>query len=101
MLHENTEVLTGDSNLVDETGVVYYELLQPHHTINGEFYKPSLVNLKQALKQKCLECVTRHNKVVFPHDNIPPHGAKPVKDKSLRWYLNFKAVKVSPVFPYD
>lgn len=89
MLHENTEVITGDSNLVDETGVVYYELLQPHHTINGEFYKPVLIYLKKALKQKGSECAKRHNKVVFPHDNIHPHGAKPVKDKCLRWVLKF------------
>ena len=44
----------------DEKGVLYYELLKPGETINGERYRTQLICLKRAIAEKHPEYATRH-----------------------------------------
>lgn len=63
----------------DQKGVVYYELLRSGQTIDGPFYRTQLMRLKRALKEKRPEWETRHDNVIFHHDNARPHVEKSVK----------------------
>ena len=36
----------------DQKGVLYYELLKPGETINGECYRTQLIRLKRAIAEK-------------------------------------------------
>ena len=38
--------------LRDQKGVLYYELLKPCETINGERYRTQLIRLKRAIAEK-------------------------------------------------
>ena len=64
----------------DQKGVLYYELLKPSETINGERYRTQLICLKRAIAEKRTEYVTRHEAIIFHHDNARPHVAIPVKN---------------------
>ena len=64
----------------DQKGVLYYELLKPGETINGERYRTQLIRLKRAIAEKCPEYATRHEAIIFHHDNVRPHVAIPVKN---------------------
>ena len=64
----------------DEKGVLYYELLKPGKTINGERYRTQLIRLKRAIAKKRSEYVTRHEAIIFHHGNVRPHVAIPVKN---------------------
>lgn len=80
----------------DIKGVVYYELLKTGETINGELYRRQLMRLKQALARKRPEWDSRHEKLIFQHDNARPHVAKPVKN-----YLENVGWEVLPHPPYS
>lgn len=71
----------------DQLGVVYYELLQPNHTITGDLYRRQLMRLCRALKEKRPQYEQRHDKVILLHDNARPHVAAPVKTylETLKW----------------
>lgn len=71
----------------DQHGVIYFELLQPNETINGERYQQQLMQLSRALKVARPQYAERHDKVIFQHDNARPHVAKVVKETltALRW----------------
>ncbi len=56
-------------HLVDQIGVVYFELLQPGETITGDRYRLQLMRLSRALKEKRPETVERHDKGILQHDN--------------------------------
>ena len=54
-------------------GVLYYELLKPGATINGERYRTQLIPLKRAIAEKRPEYATRHEAIIFHHDNARPY----------------------------
>ena len=64
----------------DQKGVLYYELLKPGETINGELYRTLLIHLKRAIAGKRPEYATRHEAIIFHHDKARPHVAIPVKN---------------------
>ena len=80
----------------DQKGVLYYELLKPGETINGERYRTKLIRLKRAIAAKCPEYATRHEAIIFHHDNARPHVAIPVKK-----YLENSEWGVLPHPPYS
>ena len=53
----------------DQKGVLFYELLKPDNTINGECYQTQLIRLKRAIAEKFQEYATRHEAIIFHHDN--------------------------------
>jgi len=55
----------------DHRGVVYYELLKPGETVNGERYQQQLINLNYALIEKRPDWARRHGRVILLHDNAP------------------------------
>jgi len=64
----------------DQKGVIHYELLEPGQTINGDFYRQQLIRLKRAIAEKRPEYATRHESIIFHHDNARPHVAVQVKN---------------------
>ena len=76
----------------DQKGVLYYELLKPGETINGERYRTQLVRLKRAIAEKRSEYATRHEAIIFHHDNTRPHVAIPVEN-----YLENYSPDLSPL----
>ena len=79
-----------------QKGVLYYELLQSGETINGECYRTQLIHLKREIGKKRPEYVTRHQAIIFHHDNARPHVAIPVKN-----YLENSGWEVLPHPPYS
>ena len=80
----------------DQKGVLYYELLNPGETINGERYRTQLIRLKGAIAEKRPEYATRHEAIIFNYDNARPHVAIPVKN-----YLENSGWEVLPHPPYS
>ena len=80
----------------DQKGVLYYELLKPCETINGERYRTQLICLKRAITEKRPEYATRHEAIISDHDNARPHAAIPVKN-----YLENSGWEVLPHPPYS
>ena len=64
----------------DQKGIVYYELLKPDETVNGQRYQQQTMNLNHALIEKRSEWDRRHGKVILLHDNAPCHTEKVVKE---------------------
>ena len=56
----------------DQKGVLYYELLKPGETINGERHRTQLTRLKRAIAEKRPEYATRHEAIIYHHDNARP-----------------------------
>lgn len=73
----------------DQLGVIYFELLKPNETINGDRYRLQLMRLNRALKEKRSQYEERHEKVILLHDNARPHTAKVVQQylETLRWEI--------------
>ena len=80
----------------DQKGVLYYELLKPGETINGQRYRTQLIRLKGAVAEKRPEYATRHEAIIFHADNARPHVAFPVKN-----YLENSGWEVLPQPPYS
>ena len=76
--------------------MLYYELLKPSETINGERYRTRLIRLKRAIAEKRPEYPTRHEAIIFHHDNAWTHVAIPVKK-----YLENSGWEVLPYAPYS
>ena len=57
----------------DQKGVLYYELIKPGETINGERYRTQLIRLMRAIAEKRPEYATRHEAIIFHHENARPH----------------------------
>ena len=49
----------------DQKGELYYELLKPGETINGERYRTQLIRLKRAIAEKRPESATRHEAIIL------------------------------------
>ena len=64
--------------------------------INGERYRTQLIRLKRAIVEKFPEYATRHEAIMFHHDNARPHVAIPVKN-----YLENSGWEVLPHPPYS
>ena len=64
----------------DQKGVLYYELRKSGETINRERYRMQLIRLKRPIAEKRPEYATRHEAIIFHHDNARPHVAIPVKN---------------------
>ena len=60
--------------------MLYYELLKPSETINGERYRTQLIRLERAIAEKRPEYAAIHEAIIFHHDNARPHVAIPVKN---------------------
>jgi len=56
----------------DHKGIVYYELLKPGETVNGERYRQQLINLSHALLEKRPEWDTRHD-IAARQRSMPSH----------------------------
>lgn len=71
----------------DQKGVVYYELLKPGETVNAHRYHQQLIKLRRALREKRPGYEQRHEKLIFLHDNAPPHKSKMVRNylETLNW----------------
>ena len=80
----------------DQKSVLYYKLLKPGETINGERYRTQLIRLKRAIAEKRPEYATRHEAIIFHHYNARPHVAIPVKN-----YFENSGWKVLPHPPYN
>ena len=80
----------------EKKGVLHYELLKPGETINGERYRTQLMRLKRAIAEKRPEYATRHEAIIFHHDNARSHVAIPVKN-----YLENSGWEVLPHPPYS
>ena len=76
--------------------MLYYELLKPGTTINGERFRTQLIRLKRAMAEKRPEYATRHEAIIFHHDNARPHVDIPVKN-----YLENSGWEVLPHPPYS
>ena len=60
---------------------LYYELpKKPCGKINRERYRTQLIPLKRAIAEKRPEYATRHEAIIFHHDNARPHVAIPIKN---------------------
>ena len=57
----------------DQSGIVYYELLELSKTVNAQHYHQQMINLNHALIEKRPEWAKRHGKVILLHDNAPSH----------------------------
>ena len=64
----------------DQKSVLYYEMLKPGETINGERYRTQLIRLKRAIAEKRPEYAIRHEAIIFHHDNARPYVAIPVEN---------------------
>ena len=64
----------------DQKGVLYYELRKPGETINGQRYRTQLIRLKRTEAEKRPEYATRHEAIIFHHDNARPLVAIPVEN---------------------
>ena len=80
----------------NQKGVLYYELLKPGETINGERCLTQLIRFKRAIAEKRPEYATRHEAIIFHHENARPHVAIPVKN-----YLENSGWKILPHPPYS
>lgn len=71
----------------DQKGILYYELLQPGQTVNGDRYKDQLFELNQQLAIKRPEWASRHERPIMLHDNARPHVGQQVKNmlNDLNW----------------
>ena len=79
----------------DQKGIIYYELLNPGQTINAEVYRQQLIHLKRKIVENRPEYTTRHEAIIFHHDNARLHIAAPVKN-----YLENSGWEVLPHPPY-
>jgi len=84
-------------HLVDQLGVMYYELLKPNETITGALYRTQLMRLSRALKEKRAHNYSRHDKIILLHDNARPRVAALVKTylETLKW----EVLPHPPYFP--
>ena len=80
----------------DQKSVLYYELLKPGETINRERYQTQLICFKRAIAEKRPEYATKHEAIIFHHDNARPHVAIPVKN-----YLEKSGWEILPYPPYS
>ena len=80
----------------DQKGKLYYELLKPGETINGERCRTQLIRLKRAIVEKSPEYATRLEAIIFHHDNARPLVAIPLKN-----YLENSVREVLPHPPYS
>jgi len=79
----------------DQDGILPIDYLLKGQTINVEYYSSLLVQLKDILKEKCREKVTKG--VFFLHDNALAHWALATQKKLA--YLGFHCLDNPPFFP--
>ena len=73
---------------MDQSGIVYYELLELSKTVNAQCYDQQMINLNHALIKKRPEWAKRHGSVILLHDIALSHTSKLAKDtlKLLGWH---------------
>ena len=57
----------------DQSGIVFYKLLESGKTVNAQRYHQEMINLNPALIEKRSEWAKRHGKAVLLQDNAPSH----------------------------
>ncbi|GBP59609.1 Mariner Mos1 transposase [Eumeta japonica] len=87
----------------DELDVVYYELLNPSEKITGTPYRTQLMRLSRALKEKCPQYYSRHDKIILLDENARPRVAVTVKThlKILDWEVLPHPPYSPDIAPYD
>jgi len=83
------------SNFWDQDGKLVSDYLPKGQTINAEYYSSLLVQLKDILKEKRREKVTKG--VLFLHDNAPAHRALATQKKL--GYLGIQCLDRPPYSP--
>jgi len=79
----------------DKDRIILSEYLQKGQTIKAKYYSSLLVQVKEILKKKGREKVTKV--VLFLHDNAPPHRALATQKKLV--YLGFQRLDHPPCSP--
>ena len=71
----------------DQSGMVYYKLLEPGETVNAQCYRQQMLKWNRALIVKRPEWDKRHGKVILLHDIASSHISKLAKYtlKLLGW----------------
>ena len=87
----------------DQKWVIYYELLKPGETVNTNRYQQQMIDLNRALQEKRPNYRRRQHKVIFLHDNAPPHTAKLVKEtiETFSWEILAHATYSPGLAPSD
>lgn len=87
----------------DQRGVIWYDLLQPGQTVNGDRYQQQLADLNRSIRQKRPEYETRQHKVIFLDDNAPPHRTRATKElvESYNWEALTHAAYSPDLAPSD
>jgi len=80
----------------DQDGILLTDYLPKCQTINAEYYSSLMVQLKDILKEKHREKVTKG--VLFLHDNAPAHRAFATQKKLV--YLGFQRLE-HPLYSSD
>lgn len=79
-----------------QRGVLYYELIKPGETVNGNATHHNTSNWSERLPIKRAEFVIRHEDIIFQHANARPHLARLVKS-----YSENSGWEVLPHPPYN
>jgi len=79
----------------DQDGIVLIDNLPKGQTLNTEYYSSLLVQLKDILKEKRREKITKG--VLLLHDNAPAHRALATQKKLA--YLGFNCLDHPPYSP--
>ena len=61
---------------------IYYDVLKPSETITSDHYRQQIVQCDRTLKDKRVEYIGRHKKVILQYDNTMSYVAKSVKETS-------------------
>uniref|UniRef100_A0A0K2SXR1 Putative LOC100903547 [Metaseiulus occidentalis] n=1 Tax=Lepeophtheirus salmonis TaxID=72036 RepID=A0A0K2SXR1_LEPSM len=66
---------------------LWYDLLQPDQTVNGDCYQQQLTDLNQDIRQKCPKYEARQHKVIFIDDNLHLHRSIAIRQlvESYNW----------------
>ena len=64
----------------DQSGIVYYKLLEPGKTVNAQSYHQEIINLNHALIQKRPEWAK-----ILLHNNAPSHTSKLARHLEIAW----------------
>jgi histone-lysine N-methyltransferase SETMAR len=77
----------------DMKGVIYFELLNNHETINANIYSQQLQRLNEVLLQK-RPVLANQKDVILLHDNSRPHVAKLTQRKIEQWDGKFLRIRL-------
>jgi len=73
----------------DQQGIVYQKMLKPGETVDAHHYHKQLIKFHYALREERSNYQQRHDKLIFLHDNAPPHTSNVVRNylETLNWEM--------------